>query len=107
MKHGKDNDVMGIKDEKDFVRESSEKRSANGFVNEGMLKWISEDAGQCCVNGQKKLRAKPFNTGFIPVKGIAQFCLRFWPNDQLARHARLLMLALTSLQGDPSPGFLW
>ena len=106
VKHGKDDDVMLAKGKEDFIRESPEKCSARGLVDERMLERIPEDTGQCRVNGQKELRAKPLNPGFIPFKGFAQFGFRLRPNDQLARHTRLLMRVRTSLQGDPSPGFL-
>jgi hypothetical protein len=46
------------------------------------------------------------NPGFIPFKGFAQFGFRLWPNDQLTRHTRLRIRVRTSLQGEPSPGFL-
>ena len=55
MKDGKNDDVMLAKDKEDFIRKPPEKCSAHGLVDERMLERIPEDAGQCGVNGQKKL----------------------------------------------------
>jgi hypothetical protein len=107
VKHGKHNDVMVAKEKEDFIRKPPEKSPAYGLVNERMQERISDNARYRCVNGQKKLCSKSLNPRLIPFKGFAQFDFRLWPDDQIARHARLLMRALTSLQGDPSPGFLW
>ena len=104
MKNPHNDDSLLIKQVKYAVREPTDIRSTQLFINYDSKIRVSLQPCKGRVNRWLETLADTFLTPLIPERGLMQIVFGGWPDDETAGHSCRSIRARTSSQLDPASG---